>query len=59
MLWALDFHKVKYSNINYTPIAGEKWLRRKTGKKDGLISVPVMFTPEGSHCAVQSIISSS
>ena len=49
VLWALDFHRVHYKIINYTPLLGERWLRRKTGKKDGLITVPVMFTPEGSQ----------
>ncbi|CAL5224599.1 g7310 [Coccomyxa viridis] len=48
VVWALAFHKIQYSNVSYTPIAGEGWLRRKTGKNNGLISVPVMFTPEGT-----------
>ena len=49
VLWALDFHRAHYNAVNYTPLLGESWLRRKTGKKDGLITVPVMFTPEGSQ----------
>ena len=49
VLWALDFNKANYNTVNYTPFFGEGWLRRKTGKKDGLITVPVMFTPEGGQ----------
>ena len=49
VLWALDFNKANYKTINYTPFFGEGWLRRKTGKNDGLITVPVMFTPEGGQ----------
>ena len=46
-LWALDFNKAHYKTTSYTPLSGESWLRRKTGKKEGLITVPVMFAPEG------------
>ena len=46
--WALDFHKISFKNTDYTPGVGERWLRRKTGKATGLITVPVMFTPEGT-----------
>ena len=56
VLWALDFHRVHYKFINYTPLLGERWLRQKTGKKDGLITVPVIFTPEGSQSAAQATI---
>lgn len=56
--WALDFSKADYDTTNYTPLSGERWLRRKTGKEDGLITVPVMFTPEGSLYTIQTTISS-
>ncbi|CAL5224600.1 g7311 [Coccomyxa viridis] len=47
-LWALDFNKAHYKTTSYTPLSGESWLRRKTGKKEELITVPVMFAPEGT-----------
>ena len=45
--WALNHHNINYKSTTYTPLLGEGWLRRKTGKKEGLITVPVMFTPDG------------
>lgn len=45
--WALDHNGVKYKCTKYTPILGEGWLRRKTGKKEGLLTTPVLVCPEG------------
>ncbi len=45
--WALDYHDLEYKVTKYTPGLGETWLRKRTGKKGGIITTPVMFTPDG------------
>ena len=45
--WVLDHHGLEYKVTKYTPGLGEGWLRKKTGKKGGVMTTPVLFTPDG------------
>src|SRR5665811_688501 len=45
--WMLDHHGLKYKVTKHTPGLGELWLRKKTGKKGGVMTTPVLFTPDG------------
>jgi glutathione S-transferase len=40
--WALDHHHVSYRETAYVPMLGTPWLRWKTGRWSGKLSVPVL-----------------
>ncbi len=46
--WALDARHVIYSYQEYTPMLGEPWLRLRTGRLTGRVSVPVLFAEGGA-----------
>lgn len=48
--WVLDHHGLVYKVTKYTPGLGEGWLRKKTGKEDGIMTTPVLFSPDGMPC---------
>lgn len=45
--WALDHHGIGYVEETYVPMVGEPWLRVRTRKLTGRVSVPVLITPHG------------
>lgn len=47
--WVLDHHGLVYKMTQYTPGLGEGWLRKKSGKKGGMVTTPALFTPDGAH----------
>jgi glutathione S-transferase len=49
--WALDARRVAYRYRVYAPLLGEPLLRLKLGRWRGLVTVPVLTTPEGSALA--------
>jgi glutathione S-transferase len=46
--WALDHHGIDYGYTQYTPMLGEPWLRVKTGRFRGQVTVPALLTPTGT-----------
>jgi hypothetical protein len=43
--WVLRYHGIPYKSWTYTPIIGERSLRRKLNKWDGRVSAPALITP--------------
>lgn len=52
VLWALDYTEVPYTFEDYIPQISTPWLRARTGKWRGQISVPVLLG--NSHCLLDS-----
>ncbi len=45
--WALDYHGVQYSEVEYAPIVGELALRKRLGTWRGSVSVPLLLKADG------------
>ncbi|BDA49991.1 hypothetical protein COCOBI_15-1190 [Coccomyxa sp. Obi] len=43
--WALKTQEIKYDFIPYSPIFGAWWLRYRSGKWNGRLTTPILFTP--------------
>jgi glutathione S-transferase len=46
--WALDYHRIRYRNVEYLPMIGEGLLRAGTRRWIGKVTVPAYFD-RGSH----------
>ena len=44
--WALDHHGMKYTSVEHLPLLGEPFLRLRTGRLTGRISVPFLVDDE-------------
>ena len=54
--WVLDHHGLEYKMTQYTPGLGEGWLRKKSGKKGGMVTTPALFAADGAHlCSLRSM----
>lgn len=51
--WALDHHGISYRKIEYLPMLGVPWLRLKTRRLSGKVTVPVLLA--GSEMCTESL----